>query len=72
MYLYEVFCIFIYLIFKKDENIKFLINIFKLVSLRFGLERKRLNKKKLVINGDILNYMLYLRKREKKDKMLIF
>lgn len=64
--------LFIYLIFKKDENIKFLINIFKLVSLRFGLERKRLNKKKLVINGDILNYMLYLRKREKKDKMLIF
>lgn len=38
--------LFIYLIFKKDENLKFLINIFKLVSLRFGLERKRLNKKK--------------------------
>lgn len=71
MYLYEVFCIFIYLIFKKDENIKFLINIFKLVSLRFGLE-KSLIEKILVINGEILNYMLYLRKREKKDKMLIF
>lgn len=63
--------LFIYLIFKKDENIKFLINIFKLVSLRFGLE-KSLIEKNLVINGEILNYMLYLRKREKKDKMLIF
>lgn len=71
MYFYEVFCIFIYLIFKKDENIKFLINIFKLVSLRFGLE-KSLIEKNLVINGEILNYMLYLRKREKKDKTLIF
>lgn len=48
-----------------------MINIFKLVSLRFGLE-KSLIEKNLVINGEILNYMLYLRKREKKDKMLIF
>lgn len=48
-----------------------MINIFKLVSLRFGLEKSFIEKN-LVINGEILNYMLYLRKREKKDKMLIF
>lgn len=62
---------FIHSILKKDENTKSLINISKSASPRFGLERKRLNKKKPATNGDISNHMLHLRKREKKDKTLI-
>lgn len=36
---------FIHSILKKDENTKSLTNISKSASPRFGLERKRLNKK---------------------------
>lgn len=35
------------------------------------LDWKKLNRKKPATNGDTLNHMLHLRKREKKDKTLI-
>lgn len=70
MYLHEVFCTFIHSILKKDENTKSLTNISKSASPRFGLE-KSLTEKTPATNGETLNHMLHLRKREKKDKTLI-